>query len=478
MLLLLNFLAGMLTCTFATHRTHQVQPDDKLCVQLPCPTLQNIVDHSKFYFKSYTTLVFVEGEYYHVQTDLNITNVNNFSLIGAPNASDVSTPLSIIRCLPNHHIHFYNVANLVIKNLKFQGCGSMLPKLAGTAYTSSYEHLFWTSLFFYRCNNVEAVNVYFYSPVGYGIIGINVMANNSLENVTIVIDRERPLGYTLFACSYGVYWSYGGGVDTSYETVFLYIINIKLIQKDYESGSGLCIKTQRDLFNIEMHQFSVHVIVRNTNFYKLRGSLFKLTVTSLSQNSIGFYNCNFTYNTVSYYAVDVHYWVLPLVSSKYSRKVDITFAAAKFSFNTYGSVYPLNDSILQFVASSSSLQTNLNVVFTDVLFNGNEVTLLNVLSTTPLLVNQPIIRLVTTGYFIVKDNRNFIYDNFLISIMKGQLHFNGVTKFIGNQKTEILHIFSSLLQFSNNTEFIRNNCKYVIFLNGHSVMWCCSGLPM
>ena len=53
-------------------------------------------------------------------------------------------------------------------------------------------------------------------------------------------------------------------MDTSYETVFLYIINMKLIQKDSESGSNLCMKTQQDLFKIEMHWFSVHIIVQNT----------------------------------------------------------------------------------------------------------------------------------------------------------------------------------------------------------------------
>ena len=92
-------LAGLLSSTMATitYHVHHVQPDDKLCVQLPCPTLQNILDHSHMYFKSYTTFLFVEGEYYHIRTDLQIQNVINVSLIGTPNISDPTSPVSVIR---------------------------------------------------------------------------------------------------------------------------------------------------------------------------------------------------------------------------------------------------------------------------------------------------------------------------------------------------------------------------------------------
>ena len=216
-----------------------------------------------------------------------------------------------------------------------------------------------------------------------------------------------------------------------------------------------------------MYQFSVHIVIQNSNFKNLRGSLFKIDVRSLSYNSISFHECNFTQNVVSY-AIDLHYWVPPLITAKYSPKVDITFVTTKFSFNTYVSSYVFNSSILRFVATSTYILTNLNVVFTNVLFSENKVTLLNVLSTTSPLGNQPNVSISTMGSFVVKNNRNFVCDNYLISVMVGQIYFSGVTKFFDNQATEILHSFSSLLHFSNTTIFSRNRSKYVIFLDGQS----------
>ena len=90
---------GVLSLTLASHHVYHVQPDDKLCVQLPCPILQDTIDHHYMYFKSNTTLLFSEGWYSHFHDDLIVHNVNNISLIGTLNTSDPTSPVSVIKCL-------------------------------------------------------------------------------------------------------------------------------------------------------------------------------------------------------------------------------------------------------------------------------------------------------------------------------------------------------------------------------------------
>ena len=396
--------------------------------------------------------------------DLIIANVRNFSLIGTPNASNVSSPLSAIKCLAQSRIHFYNVLNLVIKDLMLKNCGGELAKYTDSE-TLHIDKNLWSSLFLYRCTNVEVVNVCIISPVGYGIIGINVMGNNSIKNTAIIMNQQQLLSYILYTCSYGVHWSYSEGLHTSYKNVSLYVMNI-ILNNEYDETGG-CIRSQQDLFQIQLHQFSVYIIIKDSNFTNLKGDIFKFYVTSLSHNTIAFHRCNFIENVVSY-AIDFHYMVPPLIATEYSPKVDIIFTTVKFSLNTYIPSFVYNSSILQFVASSLFLRINLNVVFDNVLFLQNKVTLLNVLSTTLQQINRHNVSIYTTTNFVVQDNRNFVCSNHLISLMVGQIYFNGVTKFLRNQATEILYSFSSQLQFSNSTLFIGNHCKYALLLDGQS----------
>jgi len=56
---------------------------------------------------------------------------------------------------------------------------------------------------------MHIISVVMNSPIGYGISGLNVMGNNSLQNVTIIMGRDNLHNYIFYACSYGVHWMYG-----------------------------------------------------------------------------------------------------------------------------------------------------------------------------------------------------------------------------------------------------------------------------
>ena len=178
------------------------------------------------FLKSNAKLLFSEGEYSHIQGDLIVQNVTSISLIGTPNTSDPASPVSVIKCLPEHLIYFYNVTNLLIKNLKFQGCGSLMPKFSGSLYDSGAVRHYWASVYIHYCSNVEAVNIRIENPVGYGLSGLNVRGNNSLKDITIIMGREDLYG-KLFTCSYAFQWMYDDNVEVVLDA-FLYINNINV----------------------------------------------------------------------------------------------------------------------------------------------------------------------------------------------------------------------------------------------------------
>ena len=272
------------------------------------------------------------------------------------------------------------------------------------------------------------------------------------------MSRKQLFNNLVSTCSYGIHWSYGGSGETNNGTFNVSVINIMLKQ------TGFCMGSSQDLFVLQLHQFSVYIVKKNSDFTNLRASLIKLDVASLSQSSIEFYKCNFSLNTVSY-VIYFQYQLPPVdVNNIPTPKIDVKFVNTTFSSNTYHSAYLHNSSILRLVISSH-IQVNLNVDFVYVLFYKNEVTLLSIYSSTSLLGHQPAVSISTTGYFVAKQNQNFACDNNLISIMEGQVHFNGITEFTNNQVTEILHSSSSLIIFSNITLFATNICKHLVSLN-------------
>ena len=155
-------LTGLLAIILAAHNQHHVHPDDTPCLQPPCHTLEYFTNNSDVYFVSNTTLLFGQGEYYHIKSNIIIQNVTNFSLLGISNHT---LPVSVIKCLPLYSIYFYNVVDLTIRNLKFDECGTSSPLFE---YSIPHYYGEFASLFFDYCTNINIANIYINNPVGYG----------------------------------------------------------------------------------------------------------------------------------------------------------------------------------------------------------------------------------------------------------------------------------------------------------------------
>ena len=454
----------MATTGIGAHHVYSVQPDDMLCVQPSCHQLKYLVENSHLYFISNTTFYFAEGEYHHVHGDLIVQNVSNFSLIGTPNTSDPASPASVIKCLPEHSIYFYNVANLLVKDLKFQSCGGLLSN-----HNNNTQEIQWAALLFQFCTNLKIVNVYIYNPVGYGISAHSVIGNNSLENVTVIMGRNNA---ALDMCSYGAKWSYRN-LNGDFMEINKIIVTIDNIMMKQLNISLACVEVNSDkhILDLELYKHKVQFTIKNSNFSILNGTILNVKVLSALHSHININQCSFIQNS-AHQLISFQYILSYIGVTKDHSRLDVTFHETVFSHNKYSDYLEdiANASVLKFQVSSKNHQLNLtydhtlSITFNDTIFYGNQLALLQVVAPDPLTPNHSSVHMVvsTEGYYIAEANRQ---QTRLISLTNGHLYFNGITKFINNTANEVVYLSSSMLHFSNTTVFDNNTCKQLISLN-------------
>jgi len=404
--------------------------------------------------------MFAAGDYFHDHSDLIVCNVTNFSLVGTPSTSDPTSPVSVIKCLPDHGIHFYNVYNLSIKYIKFERCSSFLEIFAQRSDFHYKHDNYQTSMYFNNCTNLNVVNILISNPLGYAIVGYNVMGNTSLENITITMSTQALNGSVPYACSLGIYWNYHDNQSNRYVSV--YITNILFVYSN-TSNAKFCYD-YRSIIEVAINRVNVFVSITDSTFsVRTHGSIIKVTINSSSYSRIDFHKCTVTDSTLSYF-IDFLYRSNLLCTADlddHRAKALVSFNEITFSGNTLASTKP--KSMLQFVVSSKCLK--LDIVFYDMAYSRNGLALLAVTSDD----YQSSVLILTLGIFVVCHN-NFLY-NSLIFINGGKMSFNGTTHFEGNYATELISLTDAQLEFNGNTEILTTNVYTLVSLTNGQIFF-------
>ena len=450
---------GVLTVTVATHNVYHVQPDDVCKEQSSetCHTLQHFINNSRLFFTSNSIFAFAEGDFFHNQSDMIVQNVTNVSLIGTLNTSDPTSPVSIIRCLPDSHLHFFNAVNLLIKDLTFKGCSNSLGTFTQMSGFSYKQH---TSMYFNNCTNLNVVNVLIYNPLVYAIVGYNVMGNSILENIIVTMATQDSVPNTSvpYTCSLGIHWSYHDS-ESNKEDVYVNIANLMFVYPD-RADTKLCYD-DRSVVEIVMNQLQANafVSISDSNFSVItHDSILKININSSSYSRIDFYKCTVASSTLSHFIDFLYTSNFSYVTDQanHRARATVTFNETTFSGNTFASTTP--KSMLQFVVSSKCLSLELNIVFNNMVYSRNGLALLTVTSDN----HQSSISISTFGSFVACYN-NFLY-NSLISLSRGKINFNGITHFESNYATELISLTDAQLEFNGNTEIITTNVYALISL--------------
>ena len=445
---------------------HHVLPNDKSCINLPCRELQYFIDNGHRYFISNSKFFFVEGTYYHNRSNLIVQNIANISFIGRA-LSNTSSPTSIVQCLPEHTIKFYNVQNITISNILFKDCGDDVAIAVEHSdiiiQPSKYPRKYWASMFFIACINIKVTNVHIDNPVGYGITCANVMGKNVLNNITMIMGRHELYQSLLHTCSNGIYIMYSGRKQLNV-TAHVTIFGIALTQAKTFTH---CYGDKNVVISFTQERFGVDFTISHSIFHQLHGNIITIMDKSPANNSVHFCNCRFTNNTST---ITNSYEYRHLIDICYKLTcytgVSITITGCNFTnTNVYNNQY-VPSAILYFQIEGECYMPQYDSVLinlSDVKFYRNALTLLKVSPSFPK--ELIVVTIIAMNSFIVDCNFSHME---LILLRYTKFCFRGKSIFTRNAYSDIIYSYSSKLIFSNHTSFYSNSLfNQLIRLNGN-----------
>lgn len=145
-------------------------------------TFAQLLANSTFYFKSFTTVTFMPGQYHISQGIIfNISNIQEFVISGIGMSDDNSMNSEIV-CQSSERSGFLfaNIKNLTIKALTFSNCGVAMVYGPGLLVAQSKQKM--ATLFVANVTNLVFDRVVVQNGYGYGIYGINIIGHSSISN--------------------------------------------------------------------------------------------------------------------------------------------------------------------------------------------------------------------------------------------------------------------------------------------------------
>ena len=294
------------------------------CPSQPCVTLsQYLLNNSITTVVSDINIYFLPGNH-HVIVDMEMWNVSNISLIGINN--HISS--AMLDCLSKSHIAFYGSYNITITNLVFNQCDG---KSFIKTYNEKSQPNIRSGLLLIDCFLCKVYDTVF---LGYGLIGVNLIGNSYLANITIDLYIAVP-HFDYDVCTSRILLIYTDiDIHKSVEVLVInnlfisnYSINCRnsnkhsamelhLQQKHYGVTIELSNSKVHDMDHTVLHVNTAHA-VRNTlwlknctfthNEYNSVFDYIMITITIFNINTtIGFVNCSFTWNKYMDSLITVH----------------------------------------------------------------------------------------------------------------------------------------------------------------------------
>ena len=325
------FVLSYMIWTVIANKTFYIIPENSTianCPSLPCVTLsQYFVNNSITTIVSDINIYFLPGNH-HVIVNMEMWNVSNISLIGINN--HISS--AMLDCLSKSHIAFYGSYNITITNLVFNQCNGkiFIKTYDGELASESQPHIRSGLLLidYFLCKVHDTVFL------GYGFVGVNLIGNSSLINVTIDLYIAVPF-FDFDVCTSRILLIYTDNIIHKILEVLViknlfisnYSINCRttniycamelhLRQKHYGVTIELCDSEVHDMDHAVLHVKTAHA-VRNAlwlknctlthNEYSPIFDYTMITITTFNINTtIGFENCSFTWNKYMDSLISVH----------------------------------------------------------------------------------------------------------------------------------------------------------------------------
>ena len=267
------------------------------CPYQPCATLSH-------YLKNKTVLSsisdvefrFLPGEH-QVTSNMEMWHVVNFSLVGL--SVDKSLSVAII-CKSQSFVAFLYSYNISVSNIIFRQCDGNIKHLLfkDIWLLDQHEQDIIVSLFLFECYFCKVTNSKFF---GYGLMGINLVGNSLLDNVTIKLETTKP-AFENNICMYRIMLIYIAR-DNHHDS------DVITMNKIFISGySNNCHSTNSyPVIHIQLaqNQYNMMIILSDSQFYDMDQTVLKFdTVHNNNNNTALIKNCifkNLKYNSAFHY---------------------------------------------------------------------------------------------------------------------------------------------------------------------------------
>ena len=407
-------------CTCTATEILYVLPDnvsDVNCPSQSCTTLgQYLLDNGSLPVLSDVEYHFLQGEH-SIINNIIIKETLNFSLIGLSQAKLV--------CRSQSYVGVFNSYNVTIRNLVFSQCSGDLE--------SQFPLYIAAGLFLIRCSHCQVEHVSFF---GYGFVGVNLLLNSYLNNITIDITTVK---HTVHMCSQKFFL-----ISINVEVDYDYI----LINQVFIIGHNkLCYQGHRSM-QIELYKsYGVHVELRNSHFYNTTQMTLYIQMEYIN-GSLLVKNCTFRYIV---HAMELLYYIV------YGR-IATNNATIKFENCTFHYNFAFFLLILKFDCHHSSGVHSSNVTIENCDFIGND-------------VNEVI------TFFAVPTYKANVFFNKAINFAQNKAHvimsfvrivvnMNGTITVLENEVvSNIIECSESWITFTKSITFLSNICDTVVYIS-------------
>ena len=154
------------------------------CPSKPCAALSHYLQNKTALSSiSDVEFRFLPGEH-HVTFNMEMWHVANFSLIGFSVNKSMSV---VIICKSQSFVAFLYSYNISVSNIIFRQYDGNIKDLSFKDIWLYDQHE--VSLFLFECYFCKVTNSKFFE---YGLMGINLVGNSLLDNVTIKLETTKP----------------------------------------------------------------------------------------------------------------------------------------------------------------------------------------------------------------------------------------------------------------------------------------------
>ena len=416
----LIFLVYVISSCTAT-RILYVLPDDVSdvnCPSQPCATLgQYLLDNGSLPVLSNVEYHFLPGEH-RVVNAINIEEAFNFSLIGYG-----LLPVELVCWSSEYYVGLHFSYNVTIKNLVFSQCNDDLYKITKSDIIAA--------LFLCECSLCKVEDIYFF---GYGLVGINLLLNTSLNNITI---NTTILGPAVKMCSQKFLLLMNGSMHDT----------ISINQLSISGYNDICYELHQAMEIRLYKSYGVHIKLFNSIFYNM-DQIALIIRLQKTDASLLVKNCTFRYiKHKTRHIQRILYGEIPVAS------VNIRFEDCSFICNAAVKVF-----FMLFTFYNGLCESPTNVTIENSNFIINHGSLLD--------LSNYVLFDCKANVFLNKDvtfANNEV--NLVMFFANMAVTMNGAIAVLENNVSADTMKFQSCdIIFSGSITFLSNTCTYVISL--------------